>query len=95
VKIARFSVDGGDPRYGILDGDDYVVLSGDPMFSGFGTTGERVAASDVKLLAPVIPRSKVVCIGLNYAAHRDELKNDAASPVVPNPLNMGSPESTT
>jgi 2-keto-4-pentenoate hydratase/2-oxohepta-3-ene-1,7-dioic acid hydratase in catechol pathway len=83
VKIARFSVDGGDPRYGILDGDDYVVLSGDPMFGGFGTTGERVAASDVKLLAPVIPRSKVVCIGLNYAAHRDELKNDAASPTAP------------
>ena len=83
MKIARFSVDGADPRYGILDGDDYVVLSGDPMFSGFGTTGERVAASDVKLLAPVIPRSKVVCIGLNYAAHRDELKNDAASPEAP------------
>ena len=83
MKIARFSVGGGDPRYGILDGDDYVVLSGDPMFSGFGTTGERVAATDVKLLAPVIPRSKVVCIGLNYAAHRDELKNDAASPEAP------------
>ena len=83
MKIARFSVDGGDPRYGILDGDDYVVLSGDPMFSGFGTTGERVAVTDVKLLAPVIPRSKVVCIGLNYAAHRDELKNDAAGPEAP------------
>ena len=83
MKVARFSIDGADPRYGILDGDDFVVLSGDPMFGGFGTTGQRVAASDVKLLAPVIPRSKVVCIGLNYAAHRDELKNELASPTAP------------
>ncbi|PRY69114.1 2-keto-4-pentenoate hydratase/2-oxohepta-3-ene-1,7-dioic acid hydratase in catechol pathway [Glaciihabitans tibetensis] len=65
MKIARFSTE-GDPRYGIVDGDDLVVLSGDPMFSGFDTTGERVALDGVKLLAPVIPRSKVVCVGLNY-----------------------------
>ncbi|HEU4807528.1 MAG TPA: DUF2437 domain-containing protein, partial [Homoserinimonas sp.] len=64
MKIARFAVDGADPRYGILDGDDLVVLTGDPMFSGYDTTGERVAVSDAKLLAPVIPRSKVVCVGL-------------------------------
>lgn len=75
MKIARFSLNGGDPRYGILDGDDYVVLAGDPLFSGFGTTGERVRTDSVKLLAPVIPRSKVVCIGLNYAAHRNEVKD--------------------
>lgn len=83
MKIARFSVAGADPRFGILDGDDYVVLSGDPMFSGFDTTGERVRAADVKLLAPVIPRSKVVCVGLNYAAHRDEVSADLSSPETP------------
>jgi 2-keto-4-pentenoate hydratase/2-oxohepta-3-ene-1,7-dioic acid hydratase in catechol pathway len=60
MKIARFSISGTDPRYGILDGDDFVVLAGDPMFSGFDTTGERVPAAQAKLLAPVIPRSKVV-----------------------------------
>ena len=68
MKIARFST-GGDPRFGILDDDALVVLSGDPMFSGFGTTGERVALSDAKLLAPVIPRSKVVAVGKNYVDH--------------------------
>jgi 2-keto-4-pentenoate hydratase/2-oxohepta-3-ene-1,7-dioic acid hydratase in catechol pathway len=83
MKIARFSVASSDPRYGILDGDDYVVLEGDPMFSGFGTTGERVPAAQAKLLAPVIPRSKVVCVGLNYAAHRDELSEEAHSPQNP------------
>jgi 2-keto-4-pentenoate hydratase/2-oxohepta-3-ene-1,7-dioic acid hydratase in catechol pathway len=72
VKIARFS-SGGDPRYGIIDGDELVVLVGDPMFVGFGTTEERVALADVKLLAPVIPRSKVVCIGLNYSEHKVDM----------------------
>ena len=73
MKIARFSTAGDDPRYGIVDDDELVVLSGDPMFSGFGTTGERIALEGVKLLAPVIPRSKVVCVGMNYAAHKAEL----------------------
>ena len=59
MKIARFSTD-GDPRYGIVDGDDLVVLAGDPMFSGFQPTDERVPLDSAKLLAPVIPRSKVV-----------------------------------
>ena len=72
MKIARFST-GGDPRFGIVDDDDLVVLTGDPMFSGFDTTGERVPLADAKLLAPVIPRSKVICIGLNYAAHKADM----------------------
>lgn len=73
MKVARFSVDGGDPRFGIVDGAELVVLAGDPMFQGWDTTGERVALDDAKLLAPVIPRSKVVCIGLNYAEHRNDM----------------------
>jgi len=68
MKIARFSA-GGDPRYGILDGDELVVLRGDPMFAGFDTTEERVPLASVKLLAPVIPRSKVVAVGKNYVDH--------------------------
>ena len=73
MRIARFSVEGEDPRYGIVDDDELVVLTGDPMFQGFGTTGERVPLAGAKLLAPVIPRSKVVCIGLNYAEHRNDM----------------------
>ena len=72
MKIARFS-NGGDPRFGIVDGDEIVVLTGDPMFSGFDTTEERIPLADVRLLAPVIPRSKVVCIGLNYAEHKADM----------------------
>jgi len=71
MKIARFST-GADPRYGILDGDELVVLRGDPMFSGFDTTEERLPLADVKLLAPVIPRSKVIAVGRNYRDHAAE-----------------------
>ena len=76
MKIARFST-GGDPRFGIVDDDEIVVLRGDPMFSGFDTTEERIPLADVKLLAPVIPRSKVVAVGRNYREHAAELGNEA------------------
>ena len=76
MKIARFST-GGDPRFGIVDDDEIVVLRGDPMFSGFDTTEERIALADVKLLAPVIPRSKVVAVGRNYHEHAAEFGNKA------------------
>lgn len=92
MKIARFST-GGDPRYGILDEDEneLVVLTGDPMFSGYDTTGERVALADAKLLAPVIPRSKVICVGLNYPAHKEEMAQP--SPTL-NPLIFLKPNTS-
>jgi 2-keto-4-pentenoate hydratase/2-oxohepta-3-ene-1,7-dioic acid hydratase in catechol pathway len=80
VKIARFSVE-GEASYGILDEDaeELVVLAGDPMFAGYRTTGERVPLGAAKLLAPVIPRSKVVGVGLNYAAHSDDVGQEQPS----------------
>jgi 2-keto-4-pentenoate hydratase/2-oxohepta-3-ene-1,7-dioic acid hydratase in catechol pathway len=76
VRIARFSHQDGI-RYGIIDGTELVVLAGDPLFAGFDTTGERVPVGDVALLAPVIPRSKVVCVGKNYADHAAEMGGEA------------------
>lgn len=76
MKIARFSHNDGI-RYGILDQGELVVLDGDPMFAGFETTGERIPFADVALLAPVIPRSKVVCVGRNYHDHAAEFGNVA------------------
>jgi 2-keto-4-pentenoate hydratase/2-oxohepta-3-ene-1,7-dioic acid hydratase in catechol pathway len=89
VKIARFSTD-SDPRFGIVDDDELVVLQGDPMFAGYETTGERIPLKDAKLLAPVIPRSKVVCVGLNYAEHRSEMAIDAPT----NPLIFLKPNTS-
>ena len=76
MKIARFSYQDAI-RYGIVDEGELVVLAGDPMFAGFDTTGERVPLTDVVLLAPVIPRSKVVCIGKNYHDHAAEMGGEA------------------
>ncbi|MBH0116052.1 fumarylacetoacetate hydrolase family protein [Salinibacterium sp. NG253] len=75
MKVARFSA-GQGARYGVIDGDEIVVLTGDPMFNGFETTDERLPLADIKLLAPVIPRSKVVAFGRNYAEHAKELGNE-------------------
>jgi len=76
MKVARFRHD-DVIRFGIVDGADLVVLAGDPLFAGFDTTGERVPLADAVLLAPVIPRSKVVCVGKNYRDHAAEMGGEA------------------
>ncbi|MGG7509481.1 fumarylacetoacetate hydrolase family protein [Plantibacter sp. YIM 135249] len=76
MKIARFSHD-QTIRYGIIDEADLVVLDGDPLYSGFEPTGERVPLADATLLAPVIPRSKVVAVGKNYHDHAAEMGGEA------------------
>jgi 2-keto-4-pentenoate hydratase/2-oxohepta-3-ene-1,7-dioic acid hydratase in catechol pathway len=86
VRIARFTT-GEDPVYGVVTGevdelgipsDDAMVvaLAGDPLYVGVHLTEEQHKLSDVRLLAPVIPRSKVVGIGKNYAAHAAEMGGD-------------------
>ena len=77
MRIARFTT-GSDPRYAVVEDDsnDLVVLSGDPLYSPLEPTGQRVPLDDARLLAPVIPRSKVIGVGRNYAAHAAELGNE-------------------
>jgi 2-keto-4-pentenoate hydratase/2-oxohepta-3-ene-1,7-dioic acid hydratase in catechol pathway len=74
MRVARFSMN-GEPRFGIVDGPELVVLKGHPLVNGYETTGERVPLKEVKLLAPTIP-SKIVCIGKNYADHVAEMGRD-------------------
>ena len=71
MRIARFSLN-GEPRFGLVDGPELIVLNGHPLVNGVQPTNDRVAIKDVKLLAPSIP-SKVVCIGKNYSDHIAEL----------------------
>ena len=79
MRIVRFSPGpdaglGSDPLFGLLeDGDLIHVITGDPIYSGIQKTAAIVALNKVRLLAPVIPRSKVVCIGKNYADHAAEM----------------------
>lgn len=86
MRIARFTT-GDDPRYALVEGDpgseQLVVLTGDPIYTPVQPTGEQVPLDDdrVRLLAPVIPRSKIIGVGRNYAAHAAEMGNDL--PVAP------------
>ncbi len=86
MRIARFTT-GDDPRFGVLTGDVdehgladddtmITVLAGDPLYVGLQPTDEQVRLADARLLSPVLPRSKVVGIGRNYAAHAAELGHD-------------------
>lgn len=88
MRIARFTAGSDAPKYAIVEGEpgseELVVLSGDPMYKVGDLTGERVALTDdVRLLAPVIPRSKVVCLGKNYAEHAKEIKARGPASEVP------------
>lgn len=76
MKIARFGHQDAI-NYGVVDGENLVVLDGDPMYAGFTPTGERVPLAEATMLAPVIPRSKVVAIGKNYDEHAQEMGGEA------------------
>jgi len=82
MRIVRFSPNstanlGSDPLFGVLnDQNQILVLRGDPLFGGIVPTESKVSLDDVRLLAPVIPRSKVVCVGKNYADHAAEMGSD-------------------
>lgn len=87
MRVARFSLN-GEPKFGIVDGPELVVLKGHPLVQGYDTTGERVPLKEVKLLAPTIP-SKIVCIGKNYADHVAEMGRE----VNPEPTIFFKPSS--
>lgn len=80
MKVARFRTADGTITFGVLDesedGSDIelVELVQDPIVGGYDGTGRRFKFTEVTLLAPVIPRSKVVCVGKNYADHVAEMQ---------------------
>jgi len=61
--IVRFTRDGDGRVRGGSYSEEHGIISG----------GEVLALQDVELLAPCQP-SKIVCVGLNYAKHAQELK---------------------
>ena len=99
MKIARFEAD-GEISFGILDpaedgnGIEIVELVGDPIVAGYDTTGKRFRFEDVRLLAPVIPRSKIVCVGKNYADHIEEMKGVTGGDAPKEPLLFLKPNTS-
>ena len=63
MRYVRFTVDGGPPTDGVIEGDVVVAGSG------------RRHLSSVRLLAPCVP-TKIICVGRNYLDHAREMGND-------------------
>jgi 2-keto-4-pentenoate hydratase/2-oxohepta-3-ene-1,7-dioic acid hydratase in catechol pathway len=81
MKAVRFSVAGGKPRLGRLEGE-HIVDAGPAGFRGFdasdeawelvaGAAGEEHPVGTVRLLHPCEPQ-KIVAVGLNYQSHVEE-----------------------
>ena len=70
-KYARFSIDGKQYKYGLIENDVIREIDGD-IFSGFKITEKKHSIKNAKILAPCLP-SKVVAVGLNYIDHAKEL----------------------
>ena len=94
MRICRYT-DGEDPHFGLVDGagEKIAQISGDPLYTKIELTGVTTTVDAVRLLAPVIPRSKVIGIGRNYAAHAREMGSEApAEPMmflIPNTAVVG------
>jgi 2-keto-4-pentenoate hydratase/2-oxohepta-3-ene-1,7-dioic acid hydratase in catechol pathway len=73
VRLIRFR-SGDRIATGSLE-DGFVRPLHGTFFEDPVPTGEEIPATDVRLLAPVIP-SKVVCIGKNYLEHAEEMGGD-------------------
>lgn len=72
MKYVRFMKD-TIISYGILEEEKIQVIKGD-IFNEFEITNEVYHLSEVKLLHPCTP-SKIVCVGLNYRDHAEEMKD--------------------
>ena len=80
MRIVRF-VEGGEGRYGLVEGDDVYAVEGEVF--GDLKRGKRVGSlSELRLLAPCQP-TKVAAVGLNYAAHAAESQKEVpAEPIL-------------
>jgi 2-keto-4-pentenoate hydratase/2-oxohepta-3-ene-1,7-dioic acid hydratase in catechol pathway len=88
VRFLGFRADGED-HIGVVDGEVVTPLTTIdefyddlPRWRAEAPTGPPVAVADLELVPPVPPTAKVLCLGLNYAAHIDETGSDR--PPAPN-----------
>jgi len=87
VKFLRFEDKAGAVAYGISHADGAVTVAEGCPYSGLRDTGRPAVVE--KHLSPVDP-TMVICIGLNYRKHADELK----LPYPTNPVVFMKPPSS-
>lgn len=91
MKIVRYVTPGSAaPAIGILEGRRIRRASGD-LYSGLSAGDDAGSTDELRLLAPVMP-GKIVCVGLNYAAHVTE--RDATRSIPDEPVIFMKPTST-
>jgi 2-keto-4-pentenoate hydratase/2-oxohepta-3-ene-1,7-dioic acid hydratase in catechol pathway len=71
THYVRFRLN-GKARWGLKEGQSVKALAAAP-WEGEALTGESFEHSALELLAPAEP-SKIVCVGLNYRDHAEEMK---------------------
>lgn len=80
MRIARFTHE-NTLHFGLVDGPEgeetVTLLTGDPFYTGINPTDKTLPLADVRLLAPIIPRSKVIGAAGNW---RTEGAEPPASP---------------
>lgn len=84
MKIARFRTPAGTRAFGVVTGDEvarldrrvvsFEALLGDPVAPE--PDDERLSARDVVFEPPLGDHAKVLCAGMNYAAHATESGRD-------------------
>lgn len=81
MKFGRFLYKKGAKKnskkknsWGIIENDRVRVINGSP-FDKWEKTSSRLKVYDVQFLAPCVP-SKIICVGLNYQDHAEELKKE-------------------
>ena len=81
MKLVTFLESSGEQKTGELSGEFIYPLAFDGAMLELVESGElsehagsKLFVSDVKILAPIIPR-KIIAVGRNYAEHAQELNN--------------------
>lgn len=74
MRIVRYD-DAGTPAWGVIDGTEVRAATGTPFVDLAATDAVAGRLDEVRLLAPVEPRT-VMCIGRNYKAHAEEFGNE-------------------
>jgi len=70
MRLVRFLID-GEVRYGLVEGDRVRELLR-PFFEGITPMETTRPLDEVRLLAPCRP-TKMLCVGLNYRDHAEEM----------------------
>jgi len=73
LKFIRFKKD-DFISYGLLEGEKVKIIQGD-IFGDYEITDSFYDITEIDFLTPCMP-SKIVCVGLNYRSHAQEMKLD-------------------